>query len=648
MKSRFIVLLALFAILLSSCSLAEDITPPPNYQSPTPAPTMSPLFPANPPDLTSGATIFATECAPCHGEKGLGDGVMAAQLQKPPVALGKPEIARVAAPANWYATVTQGNMQSFMPPFNSKLSDQQRWDVVAYAISLSTSSDDVTKGKAVYEANCAQCHGLDGKAGQQADLTDQALMAKLTQNDIIGFVNKGVGTMPGLGGAIADADVYAVAAYVRTFTFPVGQLAASAPIATQAVVTATPAPAISSGETAIPTPTDVSSATATPAQTIGNIGGKVTNGSGGAIPATLKAVLHTFDHDTTTQQFNEAATQEAPVAADGTYMFANLSMTQSRAYYVSVDYAGTTYESDPAIPQKDGKTSYNLPISIYDTTTDASGLAADQVHVILDYSKPDLVQVIEFFIIANPGAKTVVAAEKGGPVIQVPLPKGYANLQFQQGAIGDRYLKTDNGFADTGSVSPGAQQQYQIVFAFELPLPKPGLFGGQKLEFTQPIAIKANAVSVLVPEGVTVAGSPFTPGGTQDMGNGGGKFQVYNLVGLESGQTLDVAASGAPKTSGQAAPTGSNPTQNIIIGVGALGVVLILIGAWLFWRDRKRAAEADDEDLDDDENEPDDEDTDEILDAIVALDDQFKAGNISEEAYKERRGELKAKLKGRL
>lgn len=644
MKSRFIVLIAVMLILLSSCSLAEDITPPPNYQSPTPAPTMSPLFPAQAPDLTSGAAIFATECAPCHGEKGLGDGAMAAQLQKPPAALGKIENARAAAPANWYTTVTQGNMQSFMPPFNSKLSDQQRWDVVAYAISLGTTPDEISRGKTVYEASCAKCHGADGKSSPSVNLTDQSVMAKLTQNDIAGFINKGIGTMSGLGGAIGDADTYAVAAYVRTFTFPVGQLAAAAPTSTLAATPAsTPAERGTATPEGTPASTEVSTVTATPAEAAGNISGKITNGSGGAIPTDLKAVLHTFDHDTTTQQFNEAATQEAPVA-DGAYLFANLSMAPNRAYYVSVDYAGTTYESDSAIPQKDGKTTYDLPIIIYDITTDKSGLAADQVHVILDYSKPDVVQVVEFFIITNPGTKTIVPAEKGAPVIQVALPKDYANLQFEQGAIGDRYLKTADGFADTGSVAPGAQK-YQIVFAFDLPLPKPGLFGGQKLEFTQPLSINAKAVSVLVPEGVTLSSSTFSPGGTQDMGTGG-KFQVYNAVDLEAGTNLDIVASGAPQTAAQPA-TGANATQNIIIGVGALGAVLILAGVWLFWRERRRVDETDDEDLDD-EDELEDEDMDEILDAIVALDDQFKAGNLSEEAYQERRAQLKAKLKGNL
>jgi hypothetical protein len=128
------------------------------------------------------------------------------------------------------------------------------------------------------------------------------------------------------------------------------------------------------------------------------------------------------------------------------------------------------------------------------------------------------------------------------------------------------------------------------------------------------------------------------------MGNEA-KFQVYNATSLEAGKTLDIAVSGAPKTGAPATTTGANTMQNIIIGLGALGAVLILAGAWLYWRDRQRVAEIDDEDLDD---ETEDEDTDEILDAILALDDQFKAGNLAEEAYKERRAQLKAKLKGNL
>jgi len=40
---------------------------------------------------------------------------------------------------------------------------------------------------------------------------------------------------------------------------------------------------------------------------------------------------------------------------------------------------------------------------------------------------------------------------------------------------------------------------------------------------------------------------------------------------------------------------------------------------------------------------PEDEGT--LMDAIIALDDQFKAGNLPEEAYLERRAVLKEKLR---
>jgi len=71
-----------------------------------------------------------------------------------------------------------------------------------------------------------------------------------------------------------------------------------------------------------------------------------------------------------------------------------------------------------------------------------------------------------------------------------------------------------------------------------------------------------------------------------------------------------------------------------------------LIGAWLYWRDRRSANEEDPGDEEDENADPGD--TEEIVDAIIALDEQYKAGNITEEAYKERRAELKAKLKSAL
>ena len=641
MKSRSIIILVMLTFLLSACqlSLASDITPPPNYQSPTPGPTMSPLFPQNPPNLASGAAIFADKCAPCHGDKGLGDGKMASQLQKAPSAIGKPELGRAAAPANWYTTVTQGNINSFMPPFNGSLSDQQRWDVVAYAISLGGNTPAETeKGKAIFESNCSKCHGPTGNAVPSADFTDQTMMAKLNQTDIANFINKGVGKMTGFGGLIPDADIFAVASYVRSFSETSVDLAA-APSSTSQAANATPTPGGTPEAVAtLPGTPGTPGATSTPTPMMGSIGGKIVNGSGGTLPAELKAILHVFEHDTTTQQFSEVSTQVAPVGNDGSYKFDQVPLPANRAFFVSADYANNEYQSNPVFPTP-GVSNIDLPLSVYDTTTDTSGLVADQVHVLLDYSKADVVQVVEFLIITNPGKQSVAATQKGGAVVKVVLPKGYTNLQFDQGAIGDRYLKTDDGFADTMPVIPG-DKKYQLVFAVDLPLPKPDLFGGTKLEFSQPFPVKINSLSVLVPDGVTISGSNFTPQGLQDNGNGA-KYNVFSTTAVEPGKAVLITASGLPGAAPVSTSAGSG--QNTIIGVGALGLVLIVVGVWMFLRSRKDASAADEEDDDEEDGS-----ADEIMDAIMTLDDQFKAGNLKEDAYKERRAELKAKLKRNL
>ena len=184
------ILLGLFALTGCSFSLAADVTPPPGMpQSAAPQPqpqAISQAFPSSPPDPEAGKPIYAEKCAPCHGETGQGDGPNASQLPNPPAALGNPDFARRATPAQWFSVVTQGNMERFMPPFTS-LSDSQRWDVVAYAFSLSAAPDAVAQGKDLYQASCARCHGDQGlgdgpdAAGLSkapSSLADQALMAE--------------------------------------------------------------------------------------------------------------------------------------------------------------------------------------------------------------------------------------------------------------------------------------------------------------------------------------------------------------------------------------------------------------------------------------------------------------------------------------
>src|SRR5512135_244170 len=112
MKLVHLTTLIAAALLLTACnfSLASDITPPPDYVSPTPMPTLGALVPPAPPDVQQGAAIYAQNCAACHGDKGLGDGPQSMQLPVTVPGLGLDDVARQASPADWYKTVTQGNL----------------------------------------------------------------------------------------------------------------------------------------------------------------------------------------------------------------------------------------------------------------------------------------------------------------------------------------------------------------------------------------------------------------------------------------------------------------------------------------------------------------------------------------------------------
>src|SRR5512146_2104515 len=149
MKKAFFVLL-LLPLLLAACSLASDITPPPGYKPPV-APTAAPAaYPLVPPDPAQGATLYTDNCAPCHGNTGMGDGPQATKLANPVAAIGSPELARQAKPVEWYNIVTNGEMNLFMPPFSGSLSDRQRWNVIAYVFTLSNSSQAVLQGQSTY------------------------------------------------------------------------------------------------------------------------------------------------------------------------------------------------------------------------------------------------------------------------------------------------------------------------------------------------------------------------------------------------------------------------------------------------------------------------------------------------------------------
>ncbi len=88
-----------------------------------------------PESVERGKKLFATNCTACHGEKGKGDGPIAATLPVPPTDLTYPVRGAGPKPEDTFRVLTVGLEGSPMPAFNY-LSEQDRWDLVSYIAYL--------------------------------------------------------------------------------------------------------------------------------------------------------------------------------------------------------------------------------------------------------------------------------------------------------------------------------------------------------------------------------------------------------------------------------------------------------------------------------------------------------------------------------
>ena len=473
----------LLSLLSAACSLAGDVTPPSDLATaqmgrplPTVATTNEVSPPDGPPDLAAGAAIYLDKCAACHGLTGMGDGELAASLQFAPAALGDPAVATAARSEDWYAVVTLGRIDRLMPGFNS-LTDQERWDVVGYALSLSSAPE------------------------QQAD--------------------------PSLSTSVSGT--------VRTGT-------ASA-----------------------------------------------------VVPAGLQINLFGFDGE------QEAVRQTVAADARGEFRFDPVESAPGRLFFTTVEYQGVLFRSELARTPADSAP-LELPLTIYETSSDSSGLTVERLHVLIDFPAEELIRVIELWILANPSDRVITSP------LHIPLPPEAVNLTFEQGELGGRFELTDGGFLDREPIPPGSGID-QLVFAFDLPA---------AARFEQPVEQPVQAVTVLVPaEGARVSG--LEDRGVQDLGG----LPMRNYVGgpLDPGELLSFRVSGAVG--------GSPAITTTLIGAAALVGAGLLARRWWRGGKRQRSAAA--------------ATTDQLIQAIARLDDQFERGEIENAVYQRQRVALKAR-----
>jgi copper transport protein len=89
-------------------------------------------IPANSGSVAAGQAVFTTNCVPCHGVSGKGDGPIGLTLNPRPADLTIHAVPGVHSDGQLFEWITNGFPGSVMPAFRTTLSDDDRWNLVNY------------------------------------------------------------------------------------------------------------------------------------------------------------------------------------------------------------------------------------------------------------------------------------------------------------------------------------------------------------------------------------------------------------------------------------------------------------------------------------------------------------------------------------
>lgn len=280
--------------------------------------------PAMPPDVASGAQLFAQHCTACHGINGAGDGelVQSGQIPAMPSFL---ESAHVGAqtPQDYYRIITNGNLQKLMPPWNETLTEQERWNVAMYVYTLAYTPQQLSDGERAAAAVPADA------------LPDTESLYAQSDADLFATLKNRAGN------TLSDSDLRDFVAYWRTSNFAGGALTPEV--------------------TAEPLPENIT------------IRGTVTNNTAGAaMPEELAVSLRYGNLEAGIQS------KTTIVQADGSYSFENVPVNAEFAYVTVAFYQERPFASDVlTATELDAVT--ELPINLYEITEDPFNVTITQI-----------------------------------------------------------------------------------------------------------------------------------------------------------------------------------------------------------------------------------------------------------------------------
>jgi mono/diheme cytochrome c family protein len=572
-----------------------------------------PVLPQTPPDAALGLDLYAERCANCHGEAGQGDGPLILQMGGQPPMPFDAAYRREARPSTMFEQITHGDLTVGMPPFgpasSNPIPEAGRWDLVAGVYSLATPAEDVAAGQVIYEAQCAACHGDDGRGDGPEAGTDPVLIDLTALDYWFNRSNETVhsaltpGAIPAHDYEVADDDLWRVVDFARTFSYVYADPAAPAAL--------------------IPA---------------GTIAGNLSNGTTGETLANTDVTLRAFTPD-----FVQTLTLTTTTDVNGNYRFDVTDVAPDWVYIAGAGYEDLSFSSaaDQLSPQQ---STLELPIEVYERSTDASGINLGQLHVVMEFVE-DRLRISELYIINN-NQNAVFVGESGDPAqgtVEIALPAGAENLSFLR-AFGsldsflpaNDFVPTERGWADPLPLRPGPGA-LNLLVRYELPY-RSGMTVAHPLYYDT-----ASSTIILPDTGVSVTGPSWVEQPPQQFGQGD-TFRNYSRAAIPAGEPVTIQLEGRPQMVSGAEGTSLNlntPVELLIGGAAfllAAGAGVIL---WQSWRGRREV----DEEWVAPADVGETSDTQEaLLKEIAELDDAFEAGQIEEADYQRQRAELKERL----
>jgi mono/diheme cytochrome c family protein len=129
-------LTAALSITLAAFGPQQHQHPPSGaHQHPQAAKLKNPVE-ANAASIAAGQKLYGDQCAGCHGDTGLGDGSMGADLTPKPSNLADADWKHGATDGEMFTVIRDGVKGSGMKGYKSKLTTRQLWELVNYVRSI--------------------------------------------------------------------------------------------------------------------------------------------------------------------------------------------------------------------------------------------------------------------------------------------------------------------------------------------------------------------------------------------------------------------------------------------------------------------------------------------------------------------------------